>query len=525
MNFVVGSGPAGVACAQALLARGVPVTMLDAGLTLEPARQQQLTQLAAQPPSAWTNGAGSFLREGMQSKASGIPLKLTYGSDYPYRSAPGATPVEFVNAKASPSNAAGGLSTVWGSSVLPYHQRDMAGWPIAAADLAPAYEAIFRFIPLSARVDDLAADFPLYTEAPHPLPMSRQAAQLLKRLERRRASLAGKGIAFGSARLAVDAGGHNGTPACAQCGLCMYGCPSRLIYSSDSTLEQMRSNPNFHYIPGIVVQSVEESGSEVTIRAVDATGTHVSFRGDRVFLAAGVYPTTAILLRSLQRFNAPVPLVDSQYFLLPFLRAAGAGKVTEEKLHTLAQLYLEITDPAVSPYTVHMQTYTYNDLFKAPVESALGPLRGLFPINAFLGRLMLFQGYLHSDHSAVMTATLQSDSSGERLRVDGITNPATRVTLKKLIRKIATSSAALGAIPLVPLLQLGEAGRGYHTGGSFPMAHQPTESQSDIYGRPAGLQRVHAVDSSVFPSIAATTITLTAMANAYRVGSQLEHYA
>lgn len=37
MHGVIGSGPAGVACAKALLARGANMLMLDAGLELEPA--------------------------------------------------------------------------------------------------------------------------------------------------------------------------------------------------------------------------------------------------------------------------------------------------------------------------------------------------------------------------------------------------------------------------------------------------------------------------------------------------------
>ena len=38
MHCVIGFGPAGVACARALLARGANVLMLDAGLELEPER-------------------------------------------------------------------------------------------------------------------------------------------------------------------------------------------------------------------------------------------------------------------------------------------------------------------------------------------------------------------------------------------------------------------------------------------------------------------------------------------------------
>ncbi len=39
-------------------------------------------------------------------------------------------------------------------------------------------------------------------------------------------------------------------------------------------------------------------------------------------------------------------------------------------------------------------------------------------------------------------------------------------------------------------------------------------------GRPAGLHRVHLVDSSVFPTVPPTTITYTVMANAQRIAAE-----
>jgi hypothetical protein len=63
------------------------------------------------------------------------------------------------------------------------------------------------------------------------------------------------------------------------------------------------------------------------------------------------------------------------------------------------------------------------------------------------------------------------------------------------------------------------------SGGTFPMRATPGSGESGIYGRPAGCSRIHAVDSTVFPSVAATTIALTAMANAYRIGSTLANYS
>jgi len=51
------------------------------------------------------------------------------------------------------------------------------------------------------------------------------------------------------------------------------------------------------------------------------------------------------------------------------------------------------------------------------------------------------------------------------------------------------------------------------------MSANPSGLETDLLGRPQGLKRTHIVDSSVLPSIAATTITFTVMANAHRIGT------
>ena len=69
------------------------------------------------------------------------------------------------------------------------------------------------------------------------------------------------------------------------------------------------------------------------------------------------------------------------------------------------------------------------------------------------------------------------------------------------------------------MLRVGLPGRGFHTGGTFPMRAAPGPFEVDGLGRPHGFTRVHLVDSSIFPSLPATTITLSVMANAHRIGS------
>jgi hypothetical protein len=305
----------------------------------------------------------------------------------------------------------------------------------------------------------------------------------------------------------------------------MYGCPHQLIYSSDLTLGSLLNDPRFTYKSGLTVQSVEENGHGVSLVAKDNRGEIVRVHGERIFVGAGVLETASILLRSTNQYDEVLQLKDSHYFLLPLLRLRGTPGVTTERLHTLAQLFLEIFDSAVSPYTIHLQTYTYNELFRDPVLTALGPAKGVFPLNSFLGRLLLFQGYLHSNHSPPIEVALRREGDSDRLTLVGKKDKDTARTLRRLVKKVVKLSPLTGLVPLVPMLQPGQPGRGFHSGGTFPMKRDPERNETDIYGRLAGTRRIHVVDASVLPSIPATTITLTVMANAYRIGSLLPAYA
>src|ERR1017187_18456 len=85
--YVIGSGPAGVACAKALLDGGRRVRMLDAGLTLEPDRAGLVEKLKRSQPEQWTPADVAAFQAGMNPDVGGVPLKLVYGSDFAYREA------------------------------------------------------------------------------------------------------------------------------------------------------------------------------------------------------------------------------------------------------------------------------------------------------------------------------------------------------------------------------------------------------------------------------------------------------
>jgi choline dehydrogenase-like flavoprotein len=194
----------------------------------------------------------------------------------------------------------------------------------------------------------------------------------------------------------------------------------------------------------------------------------------------------------------------------------------EEKLHTLCQLFVKIDDPKICDESVHLQLYTYNDLYLRALQNKFGQWEHLlkYPIKQFLERLIIIYGYLHSNISSELTVTLHRDGADSRLVVQGSKNRKAKLAAIRVSGKLLKNWKLLRGIPGMPVLD--SPGGGNHSGGTFPMREHASEFETDILGRPYGFQHIHIVDSSVFPSLPATTITLTIMANAHRIASMCE---
>lgn len=490
--------------------------MLDSGIEIEQNRSQIVSALSSTEPALWS---ASQLRglKGMAGNSKGVPLKLLFGSNFPYRETETKIPWRSIGAGIRPSLAFGGLSNVWGGAMLPTRQHDIPDWPIDVACLEPHFRAVTSICGLAAQRDDLESLFPLYCERPGTLPSSQQANLLLGNLNRHRQQLRQRGWTFGRSRLAVRApGGVAGKP-CVSCGFCMHGCPYGCIYNSATTVLELQANPNFRYQRDFLVRSVSEQSDQVEI-----VGHHLKTNeplvstGSRVYLAAGVIPTAQIVLRSQAAYNRPLTLRDSQYFLAPILLAQATPAVQQESLHTLSQLFIELNRPALSRYGIHLQAYTYSDTIGEAIRQSLGPLSFLAP--HLEQRMVIIQGYLHSDLSSTIKMTLKGDPSGDVLELEAQRNRGTTAIVRSVVLEILSQAFKLRGLIIPPMLQIAEPGRGYHSGGSIPMKHSPGPFESDSLGRPQGWSRIHCVDASSLPSIPATTITFTVMANAHRIG-------
>ena len=59
----------------------------------------------------------------MAADARGVPLKLVFGSDFPYCETAEKIPWHNHGTGLKPSLALGGLSNVWGAAMLPYREE------------------------------------------------------------------------------------------------------------------------------------------------------------------------------------------------------------------------------------------------------------------------------------------------------------------------------------------------------------------------------------------------------------------
>lgn len=519
MNIVVGTGPASVAAAKSLLNAGEEVTILEPGCSLESTLELQKIKLSKAEPIDWTEEDLQPITSKVKSTTKGIPKKLVYGSDYVYREVDGASALEFESASMTRSFAKGGLSNVWGACIMPYPTDELVNWPDGSKICSEDYAAVLRFVPHAGGDSRFGERLPLYSDSYAPFPLSNQAEAFEKDLEKKSELLRSNGLLFGRSRLAVS-NTVQGTGACRECAMCLYGCPYDLIYSTAHTVQELIQDDRVTYLPGNLVRTFTETPDGIVLSIKDVqSGKIKKLHGDRVFIGAGVVETARIVLESLELYNHPIRVRHSDRFMLPFLRFKGTTGVYQEKLHTLCQIFLEVHDRSISQYDVHLQAYTYNDLFKKALDSKLGPIAGLFawPVRMLLARLVIFFGYIHSEESAHMRLEVK-EGEPSTVKISGVPNPIAKKTMWRVVRKLFRHFGALGGVVGLPVLD--PPGGGNHTGGTFPMRENPSELETDTLGRLKGFRRVHLVDSSVFPSLPAATITLSIMANSYRIARE-----
>jgi len=520
---IVGSGPAAAAAALALSRDGrCEVEILDIGQQLEAQRRELLDSVRDTRPSQWPERVRRELSTHPVAQTDvDLPQKSVFGSDFPFRDAgqlEALTAEQGGNGR-SISGAFGGFSNAWGAQVMPFSRPTFDAWPIGYDTILPHYQAVLEHIPFAGADDDYSEWFPLLAPA-DPLPtLAPPAAASLSRYAERRKSVRHRGVTMGMARLALE------SARCVECGLCLTGCPYHLIYSSSQTLRPLIERRAVSYRDGMLVIRVGEDEQGCWIDTRDLrTGILKRLRTDTILLACGGLGTTRIVLNSLRHDVGSVTLKEAVQFVLPFVSARAHRDPRTYSTFTLNQfnMLVEYGRPGLDLAQIHL--YPYNPAFEEAIPGPLAKMEA--SRTAVLRRVTAGLGYLPSWASpAVSVKAVRMQNDGlPSVHLSATSNASTRGTLLRVIARMCAVAPALDLWPIVPSLRVSGPAKSYHFGGSFPHVEgSPREGklETDEHGRLAEWDRVHLIDASVFPTVAATTFTLTVMANAHRIASQL----
>ena len=524
---IVGSGPAGVSAAFPLVERGIRVLMLDAGRATpsSPAGLDghDTMRRLRESRGHWKVMCGErferFATEDGASPRFRVPAHREVFAGFTRRHAIRTDAFTAVG-----SLARGGLSNAWGATVSRFDDADLADFPISLDDLRASYRRVGQRIGVSGANDDDLSAFHGDEESLQPPIEPRGNAGLLYRRYRARPGPAHeRGILLGHVRSAVLTRDHQGRRGCTSCGLCLYGCAGRSIWSAQHDLAKLVRSPAFRYRGGAFVTGLRrlETGYGITVDPAEGGALPSrEIRTKRVILAGGAIGSTRLVLDALAMHDEDRTLLTNPVanFAL-FLPRWRIGGLLDEDVFGSMQLAFRAATPE------SRERYAFGQLFLAdtnPTSDFLAHMPFSWPLSRRIARrlqpgILLGQLALGGSFSR---NTMRLRRSGE-LHIRGGHTPAAAPAIRTAVNRLAGALWRYGVCPLPGSVHVCRPGEDLHYAGTVPMRAAPRAGEADAMGEVQGLPGVHVVDGAALTTLPARTHTLTVMANADRIATTL----
>ena len=412
---------------------------------------------------------------------------------------------------------------------LPHHDGISPAWPITYEDMEPFYTRAEEMYHVHGRHGLDPTEPP--SSAPYPCePVSNEP-----RIQQLFDNLTAAGFHPFPAPSAVMLDERNlAYSNCIRCQTCD-GFPCLLHAKSDAEVVAVRPALNFPNVALLrnakaLKLQTNARGSEVTEVVADVAGEREVFRGDIVVVSCGAANSARLLLLSANGAH-------------PNGLANGSDQVGRNYMFHNSQAVLALS-PEPNP-TMFQKTLALNDFyfgmdgFTYPmgniqmIGKSLGPMyRGEKPLETLLLPAELLGDVARHAIDFWLTTEDLPDPSN-RVTVDGAGNltlsytPNNQVPHQKLYEKLKSMLSQLGMYPnyLIPRhiymkTDIPIAGCA-HQAGTCRFGTDAKSSVLDINCKAHELDNLYVVDTSFFVSIGAVNPSLTAIANAIRVGDHL----
>ena len=270
----------------------------------------------------------------------------------------------------------------------------------------------------------------------------------------------------------------------------------------------------------------DAAAGRVSVHATEvSTGQRQTFGADRVLLRSRAIGTTRIV-GGVSGTHGSLHHVGGVHTIHDAIAIAEAGSRahTGWRVHLYNQFNLFVTFDSDGKEAALVHCYPYNDIMLASLPGLLDLRTAQRSDKNGIRRLTVGLGYLPSWASPPVELRIgraKADDSLPPIQVTSGENEATKPMLNRVIRQLRQCGRALDLHPIPGQTKLSGPAKSYHYGGSFPMQAKPFgEFSSDLLGRVGPWRNTHLIDASVFPTVAATTFTLTIMANAHRIATE-----
>ena len=216
---------------------------------------------------------------------------------------------------------------------------------------------------------------------------------------------------------------------------------------------------------------------------------------------------------------------ESAQFVIPMASRIPTPDPGGHPKFTLNQFNMTVSldEKALNISQIHF--YPHNDALVDALPSVLKSRLGNPIAEHLLRRLTVGLGYLPSWESPSMRVRITEPSKITDLPGIIVSGDQQSAFANSMFRQVALRmlkvAPKLDLWPILPLAFLSAPGKSYHFGGSLPHRLAPVDGPltTDMQGRLRQWSRIHMIDASVFPTVPATTFTLTIMANAHRIAT------
>jgi choline dehydrogenase-like flavoprotein len=531
--LVIGSGASAVHFALRALDKGHAVTMIDVGNRRPAAVAPTLTfnQLKSDLPDPADYFLGDdyygVLYPGAKGEYYGFPPSKRFVFEQP-----DAWNVRSHGFQPLASFARGGLAETWTGGCYPLNQHELADFGIPFDDMRRYYAEVAHEIGVVGVRDDLERFFPAHDHLLPGLRLDEHSRRLVERYERVRHRLNADHRAFvGRSRVATLSVDKDDRKACSYSGRCLWGCPSRSLYTPSITLEKCRQHPRFTYVPGMFVTHFEYDArnrvTAVVARPIDG-GHPERFPADRLVLAAGTLSSSRIFMESIRRASGQTVkltgLMDNRQVLLPYLNLSMIGRPFEAESYQYHQLALGIESEKPEEF-VHCQITALKTALVHPIIQSL-PLD--LKTSAFIFRnvragLGVVNINLHDRRRETNYLTLAAPDNANaadataKLEIHYAPPAGEDARLKSVIRTVKKCLRKLGCFAPPGMTHVRPMGASVHYAGTIPISATPGQFTASTNCRSHDFDNLYFVDGTTFPFLPAKNLTFTLMANATRV--------